>query len=163
MNNIRVTIALIFLLAAGSALAQEIPEQLRERVGASRYYLGKEDELLIPVNILGFVNKPGQYMVPNETDLISLVAFAGGFREDAKLNGIKILRGIAKNGRPNSVKIDLKKYFATGNRALIPHLMPDDTILVPGSRAVTVKNFLDFTAKISIVFQIYFYLQASKN
>lgn len=163
MNVIRVTIVLVFLLAAGSTLAQETPEPLRERVGASRYYIGKEDELLIPVNILGYVNKPGQYMVPNETDLISLVAFAGGFREDAKLTGLKILRGIARNGKSNSVKIDLRKYFETGNRALIPRLNPDDTVLVPGSGAVTLKNILDFTARISILFQIYFYVQASKN
>ncbi len=162
MNNIRVTISLILLLAAGSALAQEIPEQLRERLGASRYYIGKEDELLIPVNILGYVNKPGQYMVPNETDLVALVAFAGGFREDAKINNIKILRGIATNGQPQVFKVDLKKYFATGNRELNPRLMPDDTIIVAGSRTVTVKNTLDFIAKLSVLVQIYFYLQVAK-
>jgi hypothetical protein len=161
----KIAIGLLFglaILAGETGFAQEIPEQLRERIGASRYYLGKEDELLIPVNILGFVNKPGQYMVPNETDLISLIAFAGGFREDAKLNKLKILRGFAKNGQPNSLKVDLKKYFETGNRSLIPRLMPDDTIIVSGSRTVTVKNTLDFIAKLSVLVQIYFYLQVAK-
>jgi hypothetical protein len=148
--------------ASASGFAQEIPEPLRERLGASRYFLGKEDDLLIPVNILGYVNKPGQYMVPNETDLISLVAFAGGFREDAKLDKLKILRGIAKNGQPNSLQVDLKKYFNSGDRRLIPRLMPDDTIIVSGSRTVTVKNTLDFVAKLSVLVQIYFYLQVAK-
>jgi hypothetical protein len=163
MNSIRVTTLFILLMTAGSTLAQEIPEQLRERLGASRYYIGKEDELLIPVNILGYVNKPGQYMVPNETDLVALVAFAGGFKEDAKLNNIKILRGIAMNGQPNSLKVDLKKYFSTGNRKLIPRLMPDDTVIISGSRAVTIKNILDFTARLSVLVQIYFYLQVARN
>lgn len=160
-----ILIGLVFgiaILASESGLAQEIPEQLRERIGASRYFLGKEDELLIPVNILGYVNKPGQYMVPNETDLISLVAFAGGFREDAKLDKLKILRGIAKNGQPNSLQVDLKKYFNSGDRRLIPRLMPDDTIIVSGSRTVTLKNTLDFVAKLSVLVQIYFYLQVAK-
>jgi len=48
----------------------------------------QEDELLISVNILRFVDKPGQYMVSNETVLIALVAFAGGFKEDAKLKNV---------------------------------------------------------------------------
>jgi len=159
----RILIGLLWGIAFwASGFAQEIPEQLRERIGASRYFLGREDELLIPVNILGYVNKPGQYMVPNETDLISLVAFAGGFREDAKLDKLKILRGIAKNGQPNSLQVDLKKYFNSGDRRLIPQLMPDDTIIVSGSRTVTVKNALDFVAKLSVLVQIYFYLQVSK-
>jgi hypothetical protein len=163
MNNIRVTIFLIPLLVMGSAWAQEIPEQLHDRAGASRYYIGKEDELLIPVNILGYVNKPGQYMVPNATDLVALVAFAGGFKEDAKLNNIKILRGMATNGQPYSLKVDLKKYFSTGNRKLIPRLMPDDTVIISGSRTMTIKNVLDFTARLSVLVQIYFYLQVAKN
>lgn len=163
MSSIRVTISLILLLASGSALAQEIPEQLRERLGASRYYIGKEDELLTPVNILGYVNKPGQYMVPNETDLVALVAFAGGFKEDAKINNIKILRGIATNGQPLVFKVDLKKYFATGNRKLIPPLMPDDTVIISGSRAVTIKNILDFAGRVAVLVQIYFYLQVARN
>ncbi len=163
MNSIRVTIPLILLLATGNTLAQEIPEQLHERAGASRYYIGKEDELLTPVNILGYVNKPGQYLVPNETDLVALVAFAGGFKEDARINNIKILRSIATNGQQQAFKVDLKKYFATGNRKLIPRLMPDDTVIISGSRTVTIKNILDFTARLSVLVQIYFYLQVAKN
>jgi hypothetical protein len=163
MNNMRIKISLILLLAAGSVLAQEIPEQLRERAGASRYYIGNEDELLIPVNILGYVNKPGQYMVPHQTDLVALVAFAGGFKEDAKINNVKILRGIAANGKPLVFKVDLKKYFATGNRKLIPPLTPDDTVIISGSRTVTIKNILDFVGRLAVVVQIYFYLQVSRN
>ncbi|MGH7599880.1 MAG: polysaccharide biosynthesis/export family protein [bacterium] len=163
MNSIRVTLSFILFLAAGSALAQEIPEQLRERLGASRYYIGKEDELLIPVNILGYVNKPGQYLVPNQTDLVALVAFAGGFKEDAKMNNIKILRGIATNGHPQIFKVDLKKYFATGNRKLIPSMLPDDTVIISGSRAVTIKNILDFVGRVAVLVQIYFYLEVAKR
>jgi NADH:ubiquinone oxidoreductase subunit F (NADH-binding) len=152
---------IVLLLALRPAFAQEIPEQLQERIGASRYFLGKEDELLIPVNILGYVNKPGQFMVPNGTDLISLIAYAGGFREDAKINNIKIVRGMSADGQPNILRINLKKYFESGQRALIPRMMPDDTIIVSGSRSVTLRNVLDFVARLAVVAQIYFYLQVA--
>jgi hypothetical protein len=165
MRKFAVIVALVAPLAllaiTSRALAQETPEQLRDRASASRYFLGKEEELLIPVNILGFVNKPGQFMVPNGTDLVSLIAYAGGFREDAKLNNIKLVRGLATNGQPHILKVDLKKYFETGNRQLIPRMMPDDTIIVSGSKTVTIRNILDFTARVAILAQIYFYLQVA--
>jgi hypothetical protein len=156
-------LVLVFSLVAGNALAQETPAQPVKPAGPSRYYIGEENELLIPVNILGYVRNPGQYMVPTETDLIAVVAFAGGFREDAKLGRVQILRGSAMtNGHTKILKVDLIKYFNTGNRAMIPRLLPDDTILIGGSGAATFKNVLDFIARISILFQIYFYLQAAK-
>ena len=62
---------------------------------ASLYYLGDKDQLLIKVNIWGFVQKPGQYFVPTDTDLISLISFAGGPREEAKLKKVKLIRNEA--------------------------------------------------------------------
>ena len=58
------------------------------RSSAAQYYLGENDEILVPVNIWGFVRLPGQYFVPNNTDLISLLSFAGGPTEDAKISNI---------------------------------------------------------------------------
>ncbi|MCJ7812916.1 hypothetical protein MUP95_06335, partial [bacterium] len=40
---------------------------------AAQYQLGTENDLLVPINIWGFVEKPGQYLVPMNTDLISLL------------------------------------------------------------------------------------------
>lgn len=60
----------------------------------AQYFLGEKDELLMRVNIWGFVRKPGQYMVPTDTDLISLMSFAGGPVEEAKIKSIKIVRAL---------------------------------------------------------------------
>ncbi len=76
-----------------SAQSNDFPANLKNR--GSLYYLGEKDELLIKVNIWGFVQKPGQYMVPNGTDLISLISFAGGPREEARLNNVKLIRNEA--------------------------------------------------------------------
>jgi hypothetical protein len=158
-------IATAAFLASDNTFTQEIPEQLRERTTASRYYLGKEEELLIPVNIIGFVNKPGQFMVPTETDLVSLIAYAGGLRENAKLYNIRVVRSFATNGhgQPNILTVDLKKYFDTGNRKLIPRMMPDDTIIVPGSKTVTFEKILDYAFKVALIAQTYFYFRAISN
>jgi len=63
-----------------------------DRNRGAQYFLGQQDELLIKVNIWGFVRKPGQYLVPKDTDLISLISFAGGPLEQAKIKKVKIIR-----------------------------------------------------------------------
>jgi hypothetical protein len=68
----------------------EQPDFGRSR--AAQYYLGEQDELLIKVNIWGLVRRPGQYMVPKDTDLISLISFAGGPLDEARMKKIKIIR-----------------------------------------------------------------------
>jgi hypothetical protein len=68
----------------------------------AQYFLGDQDELLIKVNIWGFVRKPGQYMVPKDTDLISLISFAGGPLEQAKIKKVKIIRDVETGAPPSS-------------------------------------------------------------
>jgi hypothetical protein len=142
--------------------AQEIPHSAPERIGGSRYFIGKENELLIPVNVLGYVNKPGQYMVPNGTDLISLVSYAGGFHVDANMAGVRVVRGqVPEGGKPEILQVNVKEYFHTGNREKIPSLNPDDTVIVNGSSHVMFRTVFDFIARVSVLAQIYFYIKVA--
>jgi hypothetical protein len=160
----------LFFLSGEAARPQDVPPP-QDRPGASRYVMGDEEALLMPVNVLGYVNKPGQYMVPAETDLVSLVAFAGGFKDGAKTSKVQLVRGFTNttngrltkgaNGQANITKVDVKKFFETGDRDMIPRMLPDDTVIVPGSGAVGVKNALDFVAKFVVLAQIYFYLSVA--
>jgi polysaccharide export outer membrane protein len=77
-----------------------------DRTRGAQYFLGEQDELLIKVNIWGFVRKPGQYMVPKDTDLISLISFAGGPLEQAKINKVKIIREAEAGAPPSSNRIN---------------------------------------------------------
>lgn len=87
--------AVVSSFLSTASFAQE--EESSKSSGATpyrgaQYFLGSEDELLMRVNIWGFVRKPGQYMVPSDTDLISLISFAGGPVEQAKIKAIKVIR-----------------------------------------------------------------------
>lgn len=77
------------------ARAQDDEQSSASKNRGAIYYLGEQDELLMRVNIWGFVLRPGQYMVPKDTDLISLISFAGGPREEAKIKKVKVIRSIA--------------------------------------------------------------------
>jgi polysaccharide export outer membrane protein len=90
-----------FLFIPSFASAQDEGDQRESNRGA-QYFLGEQDELLIKVNIWGFVRKPGQYMVPKNTDLISLISFAGGPLEQAKIKKVKVIRAAESNAAPQS-------------------------------------------------------------
>ena len=122
----------------------------------AQYYLGTDDQLLIKVNIWGFVAKPGQYLVPNDTDLISLVSFAGGPRDGAKLSRIKLIRDQKSEDASNKIlEIDVQKYIEHGNESIIPKLKPGDTIIISGSVWYHIGNYLTFVTKIATLVQIY--------
>ena len=70
--------------------------------GSSAYsYSGtmnEQDQLKIFVYIWGQVRKPGMYIVPDDTDLLTVLSLAGGPTENAKLKTIRIVRqDITKN------------------------------------------------------------------
>ncbi|MFQ5750517.1 MAG: polysaccharide biosynthesis/export family protein [bacterium] len=176
MKNKHLTWLLIYaaqFLLSANLLSQEHNGQTILGNQISRYSVDTEDNLLLPVNILGLVNKPGQYMVPYRTDLITLIAFAGGFRDDAKVSKIKIVRNVAANSKhaKNSRKyyrarvfvVDVKRYFEKGDQSQIPILMPDDTIIVSGSTTRTVNKIFDFVGKGIMLAQLYFLIRVASD
>ncbi len=188
--------ATAFAFSAFAQTSSKIPP-IKNR--GALYYLGEQDELLIKVNVWGFVQNPGQYMVPNGTDLISLISFAGGPREQAKLNKVKLIRNhallasrydknkgyLAMNGEmkvaseprskedeeklrelnsePKVYIVDVKKYLQTGDESLIPELKPGDTVVVDGSTFHFVSKVFDFTSKLAVIAQIYFWIYAARR
>jgi len=136
-----------------SAQAQEFPTRNR----AAQYYLGSEDELLIPINIWGFVQKPGQYMVPNNTDLITLMSFAGGPTDGANTSSIQIVRSDPRYG--NRVwKVNVKKFLKTADEKLVPLLKPGDTVIVKGTAFNKVKSFFSFLTSFAIFAQMLYWI-----
>jgi protein involved in polysaccharide export with SLBB domain len=147
------------MCVAPNLRAQEVPSINR----ASQYLLGDRDELLIKVNILGFVAKPGQYLVPRNTDLISLIAFAGGPKEGGKLSEVRIVRGtILENGGNghstnghsrdgNMMQVNVKDFMEKGDTSKIPPLLAGDTIIIPQSMGNKFKTVMGFSSIVGII------------
>jgi hypothetical protein len=157
----RIPFAVLLLLPLTLAFSQKAPQNFSvDR--AAQYYLGTSDELLIPVNVWGFVQKPGQYMVPDNTDLIALLSFAGGPAENARLSHIRIIRNDPKTG--NVVyKIDVKRFIDTADERLIPNLRPGDTVIVDGTTFHWINRFFEFVSRLAIIAQIYYLIAISES
>lgn len=160
--NFKMKIVLIYILCGGLFLSGSSlngqPNEVKKEANnqAAQYYLGSQDELLIKLNVWGFVARPGQYLVPSDTDLISLLSFVGGPSENANLKNIKIVRSGKENGKV--IKINVTDYLASGDKKTVPALMPGDTIIVPGSKLYYVNKFFEYASRVAIVIQMAWYV-----
>lgn len=158
MKRSEVVLLLVCLLSAPAIFAQVPGRSDSDRDTASQYFLGSEDQVLMPVNVWGFVTKPGQYMVPFDTDLISLLSFAGGPREEAKITGIRVVRtSLSQNetAQESVIDVDVKKFLETGRSDLVPVLRPGDTIVVSGTTFHFISKFFDFAWRIAAIVQLF--------
>ena len=122
--------------------------------GAQYYvFLGSDKELQMNVQIWGQVLRPGMYSVPQTTDLVGLISFAGGPTEYANLNNIRIVR---TNPNPRVLKVNLKAYMDTGDSKRQPVLKPGDTVVIPGSLFYGFSRFVRVVAQLAIVANVYY-------
>ncbi|NIR50226.1 hypothetical protein GWO43_17120 [candidate division KSB1 bacterium] len=168
-TQLKFLMSIVILFWVGNLFGQAYQTDITKQNQASRYVLGDNKNIQFPVNILGLVQKPGQYLVPYRTNLITLVAFAGGFREDAKISNIKIVRHVGTNGsngtrgKTRVYQVDVEKYFDKGDTRQIPQLMPDDTIIVSGSTTKTVNKIFDYVGKGVMLAQLYFLIRVAND
>ena len=86
-------------------------------------YITDEDGVIrMPINILGHVNSPGTYLLYDGIDLMSALAFAGGYKVGAKVNKIKLYK---INGEKKFISIN---NFDVSNNEF--SLDPYDTIYI---------------------------------
>lgn len=111
------------------------------------------EKLKINTYIWGQVMKPGLYIVPDDTDLLTLLSLAGGPREDAKLTKIRIVRPTAQGEK--IIWINMKKYLETGDEKMIPIMQPGDTVIVAGTIFYAFSRMTDFLSKTAIALSLY--------
>src|SRR3990172_4003904 len=128
---------------------------------ASQYHLGDKDQILMNVNVWGYIRRPGQYVVPRHTDLISLLSFAGGPIDGANLGKVRIIRAgealagdhstngnngetgtDGGNGHVPIIEVNVKKYTELGTAKEIPILQAGDTVILPQTFGNKFESFL---------------------
>ncbi len=115
-----------------SGLTLEDAEQL-VKIQLSSHYLNTDTLRLdvttqrLLVNVLGYVNQPGEVNIPANATLQMALTAAGGMKPGAQLNKVQIRRG------EDISIIDYKQYLDTGDDTNIPSLQPLDIIFVPSS------------------------------
>lgn len=151
---------IIFTLLFASFMSLIFAQTLGSGLSGSSAYsysgtMNEQDQLKIFVYIWGQVSKPGLYIVPDDTDLITVLSLAGGPTENAKLKTIRIVRQDLTKEK-EIVWVDLKKYIEDENEKVnIPTLKPGDTIIVSGTSFYAFSRVADFLSKVAITLGVY--------
>ena len=75
-------VCFLLFLFSGNAFGQELED----------YLLGEEQQLQIVVYILGAIDKPGEYRVSDNTDVVELIAKASGTTDFSNRSKVSITR-----------------------------------------------------------------------
>jgi hypothetical protein len=111
------------------------------------------EQLKIKTYIWGQVAKPGLYIVPDDTDLLTLISSAGGPTENANLKKVRIIRGTEDGEKV--IIVNLNDYIESGNMELIPVLQPGDTVVVSGSAYYAFTKAVAWISQIAIILSVY--------
>ncbi len=145
----------LFVLLCSLLVSQESTSQAFN-TGSIYLYSGTltgSEQLKIKTYIWGQVRNPGLYIIPDNTNLLTLISSAGGPTENAKLSKIRIIRPIAEGDKV--IWVNLKKYIDTGDENLIPVLQPEDTVIIAGTTFYAFSKVTDWLSKLVIVLSVY--------
>lgn len=133
-----ISFPLVGKVAARGLTVQELERKIKELL--EKDYLVTAEVLVFideyhprQVSIIGEVNNPGKYNMPEEKDmtLIEAIAMAGGFTKDADINSTKIMR--TKNGKQTTVKVRVTDITEKGEKDKDAVLEAEDVVIVPES------------------------------
>jgi len=142
-----VTLSLHFLLFSSlntRVLAEPIiPERAAGAQGTSypvmseSYFTDDSGNILMMINVLGEVGAPGQVVVSENADFPSIFSRVGGIKQTGNLKKVLVSRYRPDNNGKQAYKIDLKPYYEEGDRSAFIALKPNDTIIIPAKKGLT--------------------------
>jgi len=129
------------------------------------YLLGEERGLEMVVHVLGEVARPGEYRVPDDTNVLELLSKAGGGSQLSKLSEVTITRmqpsaevasgthQVPAAQRVFRVNIE---HILQGKTAEVPILQPGDVVTVPRNSWSAWRTTAAVLRDLSIVATTYF-------
>ncbi len=95
------------------------------------YFTDDYGNILMTVNVLGEVNRPGQLIVRESADFAGIIALSGGTKNSANLSRVVVARRLPDSNGKQAYIINLKNYFRQGDQSMFIALKPNDTIIIP--------------------------------
>lgn len=146
-NLFKIIVTMCFLFSTqGFAESASSFFEIKEPPRAAEYiYRSSPKESLIGVQLLGAVRNPGIYYIPTNTDVLKLLALAGG-SEDADLSEILVRK--TDPAQTGVFELDVKKLMKSTSNVKPFKLAQDDFVYVP-KREPWISN--DISKTITIV------------
>lgn len=95
------------------------------------FFTDDSGNILMVVNIIGEVARPGQFVVRENVDFAKILALSGGLRPEANLKQVIVARQEPDDAGRQAYVVNLKSFYKTGDRSEFIVLKPNDTIIIP--------------------------------
>jgi protein involved in polysaccharide export with SLBB domain len=127
------------------------------------------------VHIMGEVQKPGEYRVPDRTDVLELLSKAGGPTEYSSLSSVTVRRvmpieatgsraSARRETRLSILKVDLGKAWDENNTVPPPRLLPGDVVVVSRNSWFGYKRMATIVRDVAVIASTYLlYLRVVKE
>lgn len=111
----------------------------------SEYFYNQNNvDILVPVRLMGNVNKPGLYHVPSQTSMLTLLSISGGPGKNADVESINVS---SMNGKQS--KLSLSQLITTEKHFIVQQ---GDVIFIPDKNVTFDQNTLNaFTVITGVV------------
>lgn len=146
---------LIALSPMQSAYGQVANASMESKIPANEFYVGMElGKPLVTINLIGGVRKPGVYHIPVDTNLVQLLAYAGGTEPTSDTDNILIQRWKGEQ-ESELLDVDLDKILKSGPRSV--RLQDQDTIHIPQTTTLdsSLRTLTILSTVASIVLSFY--------
>ncbi len=117
------------------------------------YYSGNyPGAVLMRVNMLGEVQRPGVHHMPVDTDFNTALGFAGGPTRFANTKNTYIKRRDS-NGNEQVIKLNLSEHFSEVHREVLK-IQPNDTLFIEQNQAIISDNTFRVIVSLSFIIGI---------
>ena len=156
------------IVHAESTIPSERPEQSAGFKGVygpnypmvqDSYFADDFGNILMIVNVLGMVNRPGQIIVPENADLSTLITIAGGMREEGNPKKVLVIRKEPESNGKQAYKVDLRPFFEKGDRSTFVMLKPNDTVVIPEKNGLSLALFSQIVSLVSGSLNTMYYIK----
>jgi len=131
-------------------------------IAQNSYFTDDSGNILMFVNILGKVARPGQFVVRENADFSTILALSGGIAEDANLKKVLVVRHEPDNTGKQAYVVNLKSFYKHGDRSGFIALKPNDTIIIP-EKGITLKKVSQYASLISPFVYWYYLIDRNNN
>ena len=133
MIKMKKLMILIILNYLNIVLAQEIGVNNRNeyQISSERYITDSNGNIRMNVNVWGHIGQPGNHLVFEGIDIVTLLSMVGGPMNGARLDRIKIIREVPEENGQLIYTLNFNEFINTGDRSNFIKIKPNDTIIIP--------------------------------
>ena len=125
--------SLIILNYLNIVLAQGIiiNSQNEYQISSEKYITDSNGNIKMNVNVWGHVGQPGNHLVFEGIDIVTLLSIVGGPVDGARLDRIKLIREVPEENGKLVFTLNFNEFIKYGDRSNFIKIKPNDTVIIP--------------------------------